>query len=60
MAELFPRLLNDAPEKLEMVRAGLPPGLSAVVMRALERQPERRFAGVQAFRQALLPYAGAS
>jgi serine/threonine-protein kinase len=57
VAELFPRLLKDTPERLDKVRVDLPAGLSVAVMRALERQPERRFADVFAFRQALLPYA---
>ena len=38
-------------------RPGLPPGLVALVHRALAREPEQRFASAAAMRQALLPHA---
>ncbi|MDP3214108.1 MAG: serine/threonine-protein kinase, partial [Deltaproteobacteria bacterium] len=38
-------------------RGGIPPGLDAVVMRALSRDPAQRFASVRALGGALLPFA---
>jgi serine/threonine protein kinase len=50
-------LTAEAPA-LETVRPGLPPGLVAVVRRALQKEAERRFPTVQAFAAALAPFAG--
>ncbi|HJL28864.1 MAG TPA: response regulator, partial [Polyangiaceae bacterium LLY-WYZ-15_(1-7)] len=45
----FPRPRELAPE--------LPEGLEAVVLRAMDAEPERRFSSVEAFGKALLPHA---
>lgn len=37
---------------------GLPPGLSEIVSRALQKDPTRRFTSALAFAEALLPFAG--
>jgi serine/threonine-protein kinase len=56
IGELIRKLQNDEQTPLEQQRPGLPAGLSAVVMHALARRPERRYPDVQAFHAALLPY----
>jgi serine/threonine protein kinase len=38
---------------------GISRGLDAVILRALQKSPEDRFASMEAFRQALEPFAGA-
>jgi pSer/pThr/pTyr-binding forkhead associated (FHA) protein len=52
------QIITAAPVPLLQRRPDLPPGLAAVVDRALAREPDQRFADVTIFRAALLPFAG--
>jgi serine/threonine-protein kinase len=56
------QIAADAPAPPCAYRPDLPTGLDAVVLRCLEKSPERRFSGVDEFMLALLPFgrAGAS
>ncbi len=47
-------ILNEAPRPLEELVAGLPPELSGIVARAIEKSPDARFQDAGAFRRALL------
>ncbi len=51
------RISSGPPSPLRGFAPSLPAGLDAVVMRTMERLPERRFTSVRAFAAALLPYA---
>jgi serine/threonine protein kinase len=51
------KILHETPAPLTDLRAELPPGLDAVVLKALERDPARRFPNVHAFAEALRPYS---
>lgn len=53
------QVLNQLPIPLLSRRPDLPGALAAVIHKALARQPERRFADVAGFRQALLQAANA-
>jgi serine/threonine-protein kinase len=53
----FAAIVNGTPVPIRRRRPDLPPGLAAVVHRALEREPADRFPDVTAFRTALLPFA---
>lgn len=48
---------DDRVESLKDLNPGLPPGLSAVVMRALAHERNERFADIPSFARALLPFA---
>jgi eukaryotic-like serine/threonine-protein kinase len=52
-------VLNATPPAPSQIRAGLPPGLADVVMRCLEKQPDRRYASVAALAEALAPFGSA-
>lgn len=52
-------LMEEAPTLLS-VRADLPPGLSEVVARMLNKDPESRFADLAAVRMALKPFLSAA
>lgn len=57
VSRLFGMILNDDPVPIRSRRPDLPEGLAASIHRALARDPENRFPDVEAFRQALLPFA---
>jgi tRNA A-37 threonylcarbamoyl transferase component Bud32 len=52
------QILSATPPALESLRPGLPAGLAAVVGKAMEKDPERRFPTIQALAEALAPFAG--
>ncbi|MEJ7602178.1 MAG: PEGA domain-containing protein, partial [Kofleriaceae bacterium] len=52
-AVLVAKLLTSAPTPIDLLRAGLPPELSRAVHRALEKEPQRRFATADQFAAAL-------
>jgi serine/threonine-protein kinase len=45
--------VNDAPQPVSQVNPSVPPGLEAVVMRALEKDPDARFPSADSMRQAM-------
>ena len=47
------RVLQATPKSPRVLRPDLPPSLEAIVMRALEKDPMRRFSSAGAFRRAL-------
>jgi serine/threonine-protein kinase len=49
--------LRDPPTAITLFRSDLPDGLEGVIMRCLERDPERRFQDVGELADALLPLA---
>ena len=59
-AGLLYRILNVAPEPPDAVNPAVSPALAAVIRRALERDPRRRFASARELQAALepLPVAG--
>jgi serine/threonine protein kinase len=52
------RIMTEAPPSLRALRAGVPPGLEAVVARCLEKEPKQRFADVAALVRAIAPFGG--
>ncbi len=51
---------REAPAPLRSLRVGIPKAVEAVVMRALEKDPARRFASAEEMRSALERQSGAS
>lgn len=54
---LIAAIISDPPVAVDRRRAALPPGLSAIVMRCLEKDPANRFDSVAALARALEPFA---
>jgi serine/threonine-protein kinase len=50
------RIVTDEPTPMAEVFAGVTPGLEAVVLRMLQKQPEARFASVALAAKALVPF----
>ncbi len=57
MAGLALQIAQDSPPPIEAYRADVPPALAAIVFRCLEKDRERRFAGVVELATALEPFA---
>jgi eukaryotic-like serine/threonine-protein kinase len=53
-------ILQEQPLPIRQCRPELPGELAAVIHRALAKEPEERFANIQEFRTALLPFAASS
>jgi serine/threonine-protein kinase len=49
-------IVMDPPPSLRELRVEIPAALEAAIMRALEKDPARRYAEVQSFAQAIAPY----
>jgi serine/threonine protein kinase len=56
LPEVCSRIMAVPPEPLGSFRPELPPALDAVVMRCLEKEPQRRFPDVASLAQALAPF----
>jgi serine/threonine-protein kinase len=56
---LFVAISIDEPRPIEQHRPELPAGLSAVLMKALQKRPDDRYQDVAAFAAALRPYSTA-
>ncbi|MCU1458540.1 MAG: Serine/threonine-protein kinase PrkC [Actinomycetia bacterium] len=52
--------LTTTPDDLRLVRPDLPPALTGTIMRALERDPSRRFSSAAEMAAALAPAVGAA
>jgi eukaryotic-like serine/threonine-protein kinase len=59
-AEIFVNILTRSPPSPSMVNRAVPPGLSSVIMRCLEKDPAARFQTVDALAAALVPHASAT
>ncbi|CAN5915313.1 hypothetical protein BH11MYX4_BH11MYX4_18950 [soil metagenome] len=57
LPDLFVTVLHGTPLPIDSLRPGVPGGLSAVVLRCLEKDPARRFQSAAELAQALTPYA---
>ncbi|MFO0695621.1 MAG: serine/threonine-protein kinase [Polyangiales bacterium] len=55
-AELCRRIMNDPPPPLAVFRKDVPPGLEAVIRRALAKDPAQRFASADDMIDALVPF----
>jgi hypothetical protein len=51
------RIMTESARSTRSLRPEVPPALDRVVLRGLERDPARRWHGLEEFRQALLPFA---
>ncbi len=51
-------MISKDPAPLDSVRPGLPPGLAAVVHKAMAREADDRYASAADFTAALIPFAG--
>ncbi|MBL8856952.1 MAG: protein kinase [Planctomycetes bacterium] len=60
VGEVLARILTEAPEAPRSVRPDIPRALERVVLRAMERDPEKRFRDLAALREALAPFATTS
>src|SRR4029077_9453373 len=60
VTEICVGVINDPPPPLSTLRPGLDPQLVAIVMRCLEKVPERRWPNVAQLGAALEPYARSS
>lgn len=60
MTELVSAVLTKSPVPTSRVRPGIPPAFDAIVLRCLEKQPDRRFATVRDLMIALHPFVGAN
>jgi serine/threonine-protein kinase len=53
---MIARVLTEDPVPILQRRPDLPPGLAAVIHKALQRDPQDRYPDVRALRQELLPF----
>lgn len=53
MASVILSVIEEVPAPLDVAAPGVPPALAAVIARAIEKAPERRFESAQAFAAAL-------
>jgi serine/threonine-protein kinase len=56
LPEVCSRIMAVPPDTLGSIKPELPPGLDGVVMRCLEKDPQRRFPDVASLAQALAPF----
>jgi len=60
VGEVLARILSEPPLVPRSIRADIPRGLERVVLRAMERDPAKRFKDHASFRDALQPFAVSS
>ena len=53
-------VLTQEPAPLDSMRPDLPPGVSAIIQKAMAREPGDRYASVAEFMEALIPFSGRS
>jgi serine/threonine-protein kinase len=58
--QLLERIVRGGPPALSRAAAGVPIGLEATVMRALQKDPRRRFASLEDFAACLQPWAASA
>jgi serine/threonine-protein kinase len=56
LPEVCARIMAEPPPTLGSIKPELPPALDGVVMRCLEKEPQRRFPDVASLAQALAPF----
>ncbi len=56
MAESVQKMVNEVPEPPSSLRPSIDPGLDAILLRAVEKDPERRFTSALEFSRALKNY----
>ena len=56
MVKLISTVLEQSPQPPSILRPQIPKALSQVIMRCLEKSPEKRFASYEALRSALQPF----
>ena len=56
LPEVCARIMAEPPLALGSIKPELPPALDGVVMRCLEKEPQRRFPDVASLAQALVPF----
>jgi serine/threonine-protein kinase len=54
LSTILYRILNEAPEPVQSVAPDVPPGLAAIVNRAMEKNIENRYPSMEAMRQDLI------
>ena len=60
IVQLLVKVLEQRPQSLASLRAGIPGGLARAVLHCLNKDPGARFQNYAALRRALLPYASFS
>lgn len=56
LGEVLARILSEPPDAPRSVRAEIPRGLEKVLLRAMDRDPAKRFKDLATFREALQPF----
>ncbi|MBL4845775.1 MAG: serine/threonine protein kinase, partial [Planctomycetes bacterium] len=56
-SEIYLQILKKAPKPLSERVEDLPPGLEAIVNKAIAKKPEDRYQSAEEFRQALVPFS---
>lgn len=57
VGEVLARILSEPPPRLRSIRPQIPRELEKVVLRGMERDPEKRYRDLDAFRAALEPFS---
>ncbi|MDI3282539.1 serine/threonine-protein kinase [Polyangium sp. 15x6] len=57
MADMMAAVVRDPPQPLALVRADAPPGLEAILVRCLEKEPSDRYTNVGELARALAPFS---
>ncbi|MBL8861227.1 MAG: protein kinase [Planctomycetes bacterium] len=60
VGEVLARILSEAPARMRSLRPEIPTELERVVRRGMERDPDKRYRDLEAFRTALLPFSSSA